>query len=395
MTKLPLCFLTFMFLALAGCGGGNSATTATAAPPTGIFSDAPVQGVRYCFGSYSGVTGPGGTFTYAPGTIGVFRLGDIELGRSLGKPVLTPMDLVENLHPAASEAQKRADALKLVQLLTSLGGGPGQSQLIIPPQLTQLARGRSYGSVDLMAADLNAVVSSLGNYTLTTTAAADSHLADSLANLSQIRHAGEYVSNGPRGDTVEYVSVDSQGRIFADLIDNTGAVIFASGVITSTGKITFEEAPSTITLPIDGGAFRNAGGSMFSGSGTSSGDGKITANISSPFGDNYRIDVTRVTSATSRFSGFYVDSRMFAGAAFNWQFCVDAGGNIIGAVTYSRDGNTRTVLHGKLDVSTGNFVLLGEGINFTGTISGSTVTGTLTTSTSTSQIVGNRQTYNR
>lgn len=391
MSYVRCCVLVSLCLLLFGCGGSGTGSGTDLA--TGIFSDAPVQGIRYRFGSYSGLTGPGGTFSYQPGSTGTFRVGDIVVGTAPGKPLLTPIDLIAARHPSYSQAQNRAEALKVVQFLTSIGGGAGQSELIITPQVTQAATG-AFGGVDLATANLTALVSSLGSFSLTSTVDAESHLNASLANANLARHAGEYLVIGSGDVASAYLSITPQGEVFASIVDFFGVIHGAGGTITPNGVITFtptDVSGVTSGTVSTGGGTRNTGGVLLegSGSGTSDGQGDVSLNLSFPNGRNYVLRLTRGANAAARYFGFYSGS--------NWMFLVDGRGNMSGLVSITGGRNSIPTIRvtGSINASTGRFELLGASVRCAGIITGSTVAGTLTQSVigeTTAVITGERQT---
>lgn len=66
-------------LPLVGCGDGSSNTTSDA-PKTGNFVGVHVQGLGYSSKSYSGITGPSGSFNYAPDETITFSVGNVIIG---------------------------------------------------------------------------------------------------------------------------------------------------------------------------------------------------------------------------------------------------------------------------------------------------------------------------
>jgi hypothetical protein len=84
--------LAFTFLSSCGGGGGGDAPASI----TGVFLDSPVNGLKY-EANPSGLTGTtrmGGKFICkASDTIG-FYVGDVALGQTLCKEIVTPIDLV-------------------------------------------------------------------------------------------------------------------------------------------------------------------------------------------------------------------------------------------------------------------------------------------------------------
>jgi len=85
---------------LAACSGGSSSNTAGSAAASsantlsGVFFDAPVQGLNYQTATMSGITDENGIFMYHDGETVTFAIGDVMLGSAPGSPMMTPIDLV-------------------------------------------------------------------------------------------------------------------------------------------------------------------------------------------------------------------------------------------------------------------------------------------------------------
>lgn len=73
---------------LSACGGSETPLS------TGVFVDAPVEGLNYTSGSISGTTDASGRFLYAPGESVTFSVGGIALPTVAGAAMVTPVDLV-------------------------------------------------------------------------------------------------------------------------------------------------------------------------------------------------------------------------------------------------------------------------------------------------------------
>ena len=61
----------------------------------GQFKDSNAAGVSYVSGGQTGVTNSQGRFTYEEGKTVAFSVGNVPLGETEGKPLITPVDLVE------------------------------------------------------------------------------------------------------------------------------------------------------------------------------------------------------------------------------------------------------------------------------------------------------------
>ena len=77
---------------LTACGGGGGSDGDTPAVNTGIFIDAPVQGLNYHTAAYSGTTDSGGSFNYQAGEQITFAIGNVVLGSTVAKSIITPLD---------------------------------------------------------------------------------------------------------------------------------------------------------------------------------------------------------------------------------------------------------------------------------------------------------------
>src|SRR4030067_2646077 len=82
---------SFLVACGGGGGGGGSAGVATG---TGVFVDSPVEGMKYVSGTITGVTDQNGSFGYEVGLTVKFFVGDILVGETTPKAILTPKDLV-------------------------------------------------------------------------------------------------------------------------------------------------------------------------------------------------------------------------------------------------------------------------------------------------------------
>jgi hypothetical protein len=90
---LPFFLLAAGLTTITACSGGSS-TTSAPTPLTGVFLDAPVQGLNYRTGTMNGITDANGTFRYQEGEEITFMIGDVMLGSAPGSHLMTPLDLV-------------------------------------------------------------------------------------------------------------------------------------------------------------------------------------------------------------------------------------------------------------------------------------------------------------
>ena len=95
-------FIIMAGLVLAGCSGGGSGSGIDANTPDnitssveGTFVDSPVQGLSYITPSGAGLTDETGRFVCQSGEMVQFMIGDVMLGETMGKDVITPMDFID------------------------------------------------------------------------------------------------------------------------------------------------------------------------------------------------------------------------------------------------------------------------------------------------------------
>ena len=84
-------------LSLGACGGGGDGALGGA--QRGVFLGPVVSGLEYETPTHRGITDERGGFRFESGETVTFRLGATVLGSGLGKPVMTPVDLVPGAEP--------------------------------------------------------------------------------------------------------------------------------------------------------------------------------------------------------------------------------------------------------------------------------------------------------
>lgn len=125
-------------MSLSACGGGDSSpgnsdppsNNPPPAPPppppaptsTGVFLDAPVQGLSYSGSpsNVSGTTDADGRFEYRDGDTVTFSLGDLVLGTVAAQSVVTPVTVAQALVAANPGADAETVAVNLLVFLQSL-----------------------------------------------------------------------------------------------------------------------------------------------------------------------------------------------------------------------------------------------------------------------------------
>ncbi len=129
--------ISWMFLfsitLLTACGGGSGGGGDGDAPNinTGQLIDSPVQGLEYRTSTQSGTTDSQGNFRYEVGEKITFSIGNVVLGTTLAKSVITPLDLV----PGATDETNPA-VINILRLLQSLDvDGNPDNNITITPQI--------------------------------------------------------------------------------------------------------------------------------------------------------------------------------------------------------------------------------------------------------------------
>lgn len=127
-------------LPLVGCGDGSSNTTTTA-PKSGNIVGVPVQGLGYSSKSYSGITGPSGSFSYAPEEPITFSVGNVVIGTIRRVPddgLVTTYDLVGS----SRKSWWNIKSIVIAQFLQSIHSDLGV-QTFIKPKYVKDAQGNT------------------------------------------------------------------------------------------------------------------------------------------------------------------------------------------------------------------------------------------------------------
>ncbi|HET58317.1 MAG TPA: hypothetical protein ENN35_07750, partial [Deltaproteobacteria bacterium] len=101
--------LTVLLLGLVsiiGTGGGDATPVGGSPSSSGVFVNSPVEGLYYVAdpSGLEGYTDGDGTFDYEPGDTVDFYIGDLLLGSSDGKDLVTPVDIVPGAADTANQA---------------------------------------------------------------------------------------------------------------------------------------------------------------------------------------------------------------------------------------------------------------------------------------------------
>jgi hypothetical protein len=139
MKKVALVvLLMFVTFTLFACGGGGGGDGGSESPQvlSGQFVDAPVEGLSYTAGTTTGKTTSTGTFQYKNGETVTFKVGDIVLGTSQGKAIVTPLDLARNAKNDPDLSANDQMVVNMVRFLMTITGSNSNSQTFTIDQTT-------------------------------------------------------------------------------------------------------------------------------------------------------------------------------------------------------------------------------------------------------------------
>jgi hypothetical protein len=264
---------TLCLLLLSGCGGSSSSSSSgsSSVTATGVFTDSPVQGLRYVSGSLSGYTDSNGTFQYEKGQTVSFYVGDILIGQANGQAVLTPVNLV-----SGATDQTNPTVSNIAQFLQSLDddGNPANG-ITITSQESTLAAGDTVnfnqsianfandGNMQTIVAALTAVTSG-GSRNPVPSNTSQNNLQNTLLALLSGNWSGTY-SGGDSGTWS--VTIDTAGTITGTGNSSGYGGFSITGSVTSNGSANFTSGGAS--GPQVGAAYT---GSFDSDAGTASGD---------------------------------------------------------------------------------------------------------------------------
>jgi hypothetical protein len=236
--KLVLAIL--FSIVIVSCGGSGSNTPA-ATTATGYFIDSAVQGLSYVSGGQTGTTGANGKFTYEVGKTIKFFIGNIVLGETSAKGVMTPVDLVPNADATNPQV------LKITQFLMTIDSDGNPTNGITISGATNTAA-QSTSPIDFATATdatlTTALAALTATNTLVTVSAAQTHLTSSIYGL----YAGTYSGTFSGTDSgVWTATIDSSGVITGTGTSLQVGGFSVSGQISTSGASTFSPSGGTST----------------------------------------------------------------------------------------------------------------------------------------------------
>ncbi len=223
---LALCCIVPMLM--AGCGSPKHTTT-TPQNVSGVFADAPVEGLSYSCGSTSDVTKTGGAFTCPAKSTVTFKIGGVTICSAPAQAFMTPVSCAQaNWDPSANASTPYvvATAQFVISIGTPTGTTPGTlSALTIRSAELQAAAGVSLDFTTATETDLQSAVDTVNpGQTLCTPTAAQTELTDTVTGNVAASYSGSY--SGDATGTWQ-VTIDSSGNVsgtFNDSVNGTGPV---------------------------------------------------------------------------------------------------------------------------------------------------------------------------
>jgi len=218
LNKNILITLSMLGLVACGGGGGSKSTTPAVVVKDGIFKDSNVSGLSYVSGAQKGITDTAGKFRYEVGKNVNFSLGKVDFGSGLGKPVMTPIDLVENGKLSTPEVINRIRLLMMLDKDNTPTNG-----IEISPKVQ--AKAKEWDVVDFTSNDflgevnnivVDASVEDAISHALPTAEAAKTHLKTTLLCSFAGAFVGNYAGNetGNIGLMVDPVTGKVKGSSF-------------------------------------------------------------------------------------------------------------------------------------------------------------------------------------
>jgi len=121
---------------LTACGGGSGGPSSSPTVIAGKFIN--ISGLGYNSGSQAGTTGATGTFSYLAGETAKFKVGDIIIGQSTARSLLTPL----HLFPGADAAT--TNVVNIMRFLMSIGiYNVAKQTIVIPSAVLNAAIGKT------------------------------------------------------------------------------------------------------------------------------------------------------------------------------------------------------------------------------------------------------------
>lgn len=381
--------LVTLLVFLGACGGGGGASNGgNAQTATGVFKDANVEGLSFRSGGQSGVTGPGGAFTYEVGQPVSFSVGGAVIGSATGQAVITPLDLVTGSTTNTARVQNIVRFLVMLDTDNNPANGIGISSAVRSAAASWAV---NFDAADL-ATELALIVAAASTadgttHTLPTAAAAQSHLESTLlcARSGAFRGTFAGTDNGPFGIMIDAATGVASGVAFSTknrarlTLTGATAVSFDQSATFVTGDTSTRATFSGQFKGTDqvSGTWENT---RFAESGTFSGNrigsaadavNRFTARVSGDAAGLFTFDV----SATGAVTGIAYSIRSIVPDLVVTDEEATSGtlsGTTLTAMTIESTSGNATTINGTLNTSTGGLTGTWVDLNgHSGTFSGS------------------------
>jgi hypothetical protein len=271
-----LCCIVTMTMFIAGCSSSSTKTV------SGVFADAPVDGLSYsCGKSTTAVTKGGGGFTCPANSTVTFTVGGVTICSAPAQAFMTPVSCAQaNGNPTADASTPSvvATAQFMISIGTPTGTTPGTlSTLTITSAELTAASGLSLDFTTATQTDLQTAVSTVNpGQTLASPSTATTELTGTIAANVAGSYSGSYNGNATGTWTV---TIDSSGNVtgtFNDSVNGagtiSGALVYGTTFSGSAGNAAWTGTVDTSKAPTTG-----KGPYLFSGTWTnSSGTGAFT-----------------------------------------------------------------------------------------------------------------------
>ncbi len=286
------CLLLAVILSGSGCDGDDiplfGPQEDTLAPPSsGRFLDSAVANLDYRTPTVSGITDDGGVFTYREGEMVTFSLGNVVLGSTPGKSIITPVNLVPDGNSGTPAVQNIARFLLALDMDDDPGNG-----ITISSDVRKAANNWpsvDFGSDDfeVQLANILGEVSNIYSRTVTLPTASEAryHLEQTIYCAYGGAFSGTF--SDPAGYKGEWIAlVDSgAGGITGILTTENGAHFELQGRLSADAEGTF----SADVYPA---------GTISSWEGTLSPSGLLKANSGNVSGQKKEAEISVETGST-------------------------------------------------------------------------------------------------
>jgi hypothetical protein len=229
-------------LFLYACGGGGGTPS-----DVGVFVDAPVEGLTYQSGGFTGTTDSAGKFTYGIGQTVTFSVNGVTLPAVQGASLLTPVDLVGASSPDSPEAVNIA---RFLQSIDS-DGNPDNGIVIDKSKIKTGATAPANWNTDALTntGPLADLVTPAALAAAPTEATARNHMKSQIAALSGLPRmslVGRYSTGG--------TTASGGSRLYAEIISyhKLSKSAFITIDDSSTSKLTSFARISLSALPTTG-----------------------------------------------------------------------------------------------------------------------------------------------